>query len=325
VSKWLFVTHKWGDAVPGSGESVTIPHLLDTFEEWGGGQHEVVWTDETRASGLNLEQEVQRVAREFEPDVIAYTPIPALHLLAQNMPPDKMAYGRAAIVTFIFDLADRQVRRLTLPYANHSDLCINVDGERKRIGLRFRSLWPARTSRAARPKDIGVSFLGARRNYADRIAALNLLEAEGVSVVVFGGRDEARLSFDEYFDILDRSLITLNFSKTPSGLSQIKARVFEALSCGCCLVADADTVTRRYLTEGGDYVAWNHVRELPPLIRGLLQNPDQAARIAANGRRTFEERYSAACFWETVMSALKERPAPAARFLHWLGSLASRL
>lgn len=26
--KALFVTHKWGDAVPGTGESVMIPHLV---------------------------------------------------------------------------------------------------------------------------------------------------------------------------------------------------------------------------------------------------------------------------------------------------------
>jgi hypothetical protein len=320
VSKWLFVTHKWGDAVPGSGESVTVPHLLETFEEWGAGQHKVVWTDEIWAGGLNLEQEVQRVAREFDPDVIAYTPIPAPHLLGQNMPPDKMAYGRAAIVTFLFDLADPRVRKLTLPYANRSDLCINVDGERKRIGLRFRSLWPARTSRAARPKDISVSFLGARRNYADRTAALDLLKAEGLPIVVFGGRDEARLSFNDYFDILDRSLITLNFSKTPSGLSQIKARVFEALSCGCCLVEDGNSVTKRYLTEGSDYIAWNQVRELPALIQDLLRNPDRAERIAAHGRSTFESRYSAACFWEAVVEGLKERPALSARLGHWLRS-----
>ncbi len=287
----------------------------------GGGQHKVVWTDEIWADGLNLEQEVHRIARDFDPDVIAYTPIPAPHLLGQNMPADKMGYGRASIVTFLFDLADPEVRKLSLPYAYRSDLCVNVDGERERIGLRFRSLWPARTSRVARPKDINFSFLGARRNYADRVAALDLLEAEGVPVVVFGGREETRLSFDAYFDILDRSVITLNFSKTPSGLSQIKARVFEALSCGCCLVEDSNEVTSRYLSEGNDYIAWNDVRELPALIRDLLHNPDRTARIAAQGRNTFETRYSAACFWEAVIEGLKERPSLSMRAGHWLQAL----
>jgi glycosyltransferase involved in cell wall biosynthesis len=305
--KCLFVTHKWGDAVPGSGESVTVPHLIDTFGEWGKGEHKIIWTDECFNQAIDVTAIIRKTIQEFNPDIIAFTPIPAEALEAQNVPPDAMhSFGRKT-VSFFFDLADEDARRLSEKYAAVSNLCVNIDGYGEKIGKQFLSLWPARTKRVTTPKSIDVSFVGARSNYSDRTAALALLADAQIPVVVSGGRAETRRSFDEYFDILDRSLITLNFSKTVRGVSQIKARVFEALSCGCCLVEDRNNVTARYFEPGVDYIAWDSIDELPRLINSLLKDRELTTRIGRNGKLKFEHKYSATCFWDTIARALEPR------------------
>ena len=145
--KFLFVTHRWGDAVPGSGESVTVPHLIDTFCEWGKGEHAIIWTDECFHGGSDVTAMIRSTIREFNPDIIAYTPIPAGALEAQNVPARAMrSFGRKT-VSFFFDLANVDLRRLSEAYAAVSDLCVNVDGCQEKIGRNFLSLWPARTKR----------------------------------------------------------------------------------------------------------------------------------------------------------------------------------
>lgn len=301
----LFVTHKWGDAAPGTGESVTVPHLIDTFLEWGMGTHAVVWTDESYYANVDIVSTVEKAIAAFDPEVIVYTPIPAGSLEPQNVSPDAMRHlGRKAVSVF-FDLMDKAARARSEKYAAASDLCVNIDGSPEPIGKRFLPLWPARTRRPATPKDIELSFVGARANYPDRRAALDLLASRHIPVMIQGGRAETMCSFDEYMDILDRSLIALNFSKTVSGASQIKARVFEALSAGCCLVEDSNEITTRYLMPGVDYIAWERLDQLPELINYLLANKDVARRIAQNGQRKFGSKYSAGCFWDALVAQIR--------------------
>jgi hypothetical protein len=83
------------------------------------------------------------------------------------------SFGRKT-VSFFFDLANVDLRRLSEAYAAVSDLCVNVDGCQEKIGRNFLSLWPARTKRLTTLKSIDVSFVGARDNYPDRTAALAL-------------------------------------------------------------------------------------------------------------------------------------------------------
>jgi Glycosyl transferases group 1 len=300
----LFVTHKWGDAAPNTGESVTIPHLIETFDEWGKGKREAIWTDEVFHSGRDNAQEMFTAMAEFRPDVVVFTPIPHGPLVPQNVSPEVMRQLSCPVISVFFDLADPKARELSSQYAEASDLCINIDGDQRPIGTRFLSLWAARTLRPPREKTIDVCFLGARDGYTDRIISLKRLADAGIRVTVSGGRQEQRCSFTEYMETLDRSLIALNFSKTRNGLPQLKARVFEALSSHCCLVEDVNPPTSLYLTPGVDFVVWSEPDELIAVVRQLLSDHERAARIAKTGHHTFETRYSAACFWDKIAGAL---------------------
>lgn len=61
-------------------------------------------------------------------------------------------------------------------------------------------------------KDIDISFVGAAK--ADRLNWINRLEKKGVKISKFGyGSENGALSIENYYDILMRSKITLNFNK----------------------------------------------------------------------------------------------------------------
>jgi hypothetical protein len=179
-----------------------------------------------------------------------------------------------------------------------------VDGDQRPIGSRFLSLWAARITRPQREKTIDICFLGQRNGYDDRTPALNRLAEAGIKIAVSGGRREQLLSFQDYMETLDNSLIALNFSKTKKGVSQLKARVFEALASHCCLVEDRNPVTSLYLTPGVHFVAWNDPVEMVEVVRELLSDRERATRIAIAGQRAFEARYSARCFWDRIVGSL---------------------
>ncbi|MBS0607122.1 MAG: hypothetical protein JSR57_09240, partial [Verrucomicrobia bacterium] len=237
--KALFVTHKWGDAVPGTGESVVIPYLIDTFQEWGKGDAFAIWTDETYHTKKDIGILLDEAKNHFQPDVVIFTPIPADSLIPQNVSPEQMRTLGCPVISIFFDLSDRRARMLSEKYAQASTLSINIDGDENPVGDNYLSLWTPRTKRVPTIKTIDVSFIGARRSYPDRLKTLAYLEKAGIKVKVLGGRSEDPCTFHEYMQVLDQSLITLNFSRTQGeGKSQIKGRVFEALSAGCCLVED---------------------------------------------------------------------------------------
>lgn len=300
----LFVTHKWGDAAPGTGESVTIPHLIDTYVEWGGGSHAILWTDEAHSQGVDLAVELERMARSYRPDIIVYTPIPSPGLDKLNIKPDVMRSLPGASVSVLFDHAQLRTRNMLAPYANASDLCVSVDGDNTPFGRRMLGLWPARTKRPMQHKDIPLSFLGARRQYPDRRRAMELLAANNIEIVVSGGRAEDRMSFDAYFSTLDRSIVTLNFSASTTTFPQLKARVIEAISCGCCLVEDHNNITTKYLERDKEFLMCDSIEDLPEFLRVLLADLPRAREIGMRGRAAFDARLSAAKFWTTLIDAL---------------------
>jgi hypothetical protein len=300
----LFVTHKWGDAAPGTGESVTIPHLIDTYVEWGGGSHRTLWTDEVHSKGHDLATVLEQMARSYRPDIIVYTPIPSIDLDGINIKPDVMRSLPGVAVTILFDHAQIATRNILAPYAEASDLCVSVDGNDAPFGRRLIALWPARTRRRVAKKNIDLSFLGARRNYPDRVKALELLSAENIEILTSGGRAENLRSFKDYFSILDRSIISLNFNKSLSGYPQLKARVIEAISCGCCLVEDHNEITTKYLERDKEFLMYDKIDDLPEFLKRLLADLPAAKEIGMRGRAAFDARLSATKFWTTLINAL---------------------
>lgn len=300
----LFVIPKWAEAHPGTGETVLIQLLVDTFHEWGCGEAFILWNDDAFHSRCDIGTLIKSAGSDFHPDVVVYAPIPLPQLDMINVPPDIMHAAGGKVVTFIGDLIDPEVGIILKKYAEVSDLCVNIDGQTEAIGRNFLSLWAPVVKRHRSHKTIDVSFVGSRDRYPDRVEALSHLSAAGVRVATAGGQREKRLSSFDFFEFLNRSLSTLNFSRNRRGLHQVKARVFEAMSCHCCLLEDKNPVTPRYFTPGEEYVEWGTPEELRDKIFWLCGDRTAARRIASAGHERWARDYSAKMFWSRIQATL---------------------
>ncbi|MCG2691213.1 hypothetical protein L6272_00105, partial [Microgenomates group bacterium] len=95
-------------------------------------------------------------------------------------------------------------------------------------------------------RDIDVSFVGTLR--PGRAKVINYLRKHKVPVLVKGGD----LSTKEYAEILQRSKISLNFSRS-GWLPVVTARSFEITACGAMLLEEAGPETAKLFTPMKDY------------------------------------------------------------------------
>jgi spore maturation protein CgeB len=71
-------------------------------------------------------------------------------------------------------------------------------------------------------------------------------------------------------------------------------RVFEALACGIPLVCAPWSDTEGLFEPGRDYLIANDGEDMDRQLKRLLQEPEQAAALAAHGRQTVLERHTCA-------------------------------
>lgn len=151
-------------------------------------------------------------------------------------------------------------------------------------------------------RDIPVSFIGSVSNDGGRQEAIDLLRAVGVPVWVGGGRGEQDVSRDQYYEILQRSKITLNFSS-----SQLKGRTTEALHCGALLMEPSHTPLHQYFDPGLEYVPYTETHDLVLKVQYYLKHDVERARIAARGHDRAIREYSAIAWWSRVLAEARAR------------------
>ena len=189
------------------------------------------------------------------------------------------------------------------------------------------SLWAARTKRPPQPKTIDISFLGARRDYAliGAYGATRALARENIAVLVTGGRQETRCLYSDFFHILDHSLISLNFSRTINGISQIKASEDTVAAAALSRIATTsprDILNRASITSPGSMCpsfpaccecCWKTERAPRPSPRAARQSSSNAIRPRISGMRSSphsETPRATRCGRECRISP---------RFVTWLG------
>lgn len=179
-------------------------------------------------------------------------------------------------------------------------------------------------------KDIGVSFVGMKNTYREKI--VNDLRAAGISVFVRGFKwEEGRASFTEMLEIFSRSKINLNLNPPTSAISlksiaqiffrrrrdmivpdfwhsyanlrsyfqkkipQIKARPFEITGCGGFCITGAADDTENYFIPDREIVIYKDIPDLIEKVRYYLENEDEREHIAKAGyeRAIHEHTYKA--------------------------------
>lgn len=136
------------------------------------------------------------------------------------------------------------------------------------------------------PRDIDVAFVGRVNNqvYSERKALLDTLQQEvGLQVL----RTETP---DEYLALLNRIRC---FFSADIGFNEYMAKNFEAMACGCLLIAKRQPTEDAALgfVDMQNVVHYDTVDEALDKYRSLIAQPERAQAIALAGRRLAQEQH----------------------------------
>lgn len=169
------------------------------------------------------------------------------------------------------------------------------------------SLWTPYDTRlfkdSSRNRDIDVCFVGTvEGSHPDREIMISALKKAGISVISAGSNlnKDKRIPLEQYIETLQRSKISLNFSKSNSGLFQVKGRVFETMLCGAMLLEQSGAETSRLFEEGKEYISFTSASDLISKISYYLAHGDERKSIAEAGKKAVQERYSPEKYWKTL-------------------------
>jgi|TARA_B100001971_G_scaffold15244_1_gene11965 glycosyltransferase involved in cell wall biosynthesis len=165
-------------------------------------------------------------------------------------------------------------------------------------------LYNAFSSKQFRPveeKSIDIAFsgrVGSYRSYRNEYLAY-LMEC---NIVGYLGVFESNLfiTMEDYYRILGKSKIGLNFSFSVGNNHQLKGRVFETLFSGAMLLESENPQTASLFEEGKEYVSFGSKEDMVDKIRYYLKNDAERMQIAENGRRKVNECYNLQIYWDKV-------------------------
>lgn len=135
-----------------------------------------------------------------------------------------------------------------------------------------------------------IIFIGMK--YFDRQTYIEALTKAGLKVECHGfGWGSGYIETDAAADMFNKSKVVLNFSKSISG-RQVKARNFEIIGSGSCLLAEKAPGLEDELDVDVHYVSFDTPDELVSKALQLVTNPELRDRIADTGHRYCCPSYS---------------------------------
>ncbi len=159
-----------------------------------------------------------------------------------------------------------------------------------------------------RPRNVPVAFLGSFRSdaYAGRRAVLERIAAATDLLVT------RTSSGAEYLELLNRIRI---FVSADVGMGEYMIKNFEAMACGCTLLAwfqGGEEEAALGLQDMQNVVLYRSAEEAIAKIDWLLANPEQARQIADQGKAFVERNYGFARVGRDIAQAVLQpmRPWP---------------
>lgn len=269
--------------------------------------------DDPLTCHIKFLEEVEAILPEF----IYLHPLLFFDMMHTNVRPEVLyaarhLYGPRLIFSFA-DLGYELQTALYAGYAAIGDISVSWDGN----GSRLAKLVPGKTVLDfAAPRDeavfrdlglkrdVDVCFAGSLHHYPDRREMILQVQKLGIQVMAKGGDEMNYLTQDGYVELLNRSKISLNFSKTTKGIHQIKGRVIESILCGALLFESENDVTPRYLTPYRHYVPFTDAQDLVTKIRRYLANDAARRTIVTAARAHVAANLSERLWWRRVLGEL---------------------
>ena len=163
------------------------------------------------------------------------------------------------------------------------------------------------------PRDIPVGFLGSlkSREYSQRKQLVeNLAQRAGMLVT-------RTASGAEYLETLNRIRI---FVSADIGMGEFMIKNFEAMACGCVLLAWSQGEEDQLLgfEDGHNVVFYRSLDEAIEKLAWLQQHPAQAARIAANGQAFVRQYYGFSRVGQDLAEQIEKPMRPWSRPSVWV-------
>lgn len=169
------------------------------------------------------------------------------------------------------------------------------------------------------PREIPAGFLGSLKGdaYTERKKTLEEISARTGMVI------RRTASGKEYLETLNRIQL---FISADVGMGEYMIKNFEAMACGCVLIAwrqDEEEISALGLEDMKSVALYRSVDEAVEKIKALQVDPDLARSIAQAGQALAEERYTFAHIGQALAHAIVEpmRPWPGVSSLlrFWVG------
>lgn len=316
INRLLFVMERYCDAEPAHGPTNSESQLVGAIESTGlVGEIKRFYFDVLcqKMGKEGMARFLFQDCQVFRPDLIIYTPIQGPLGLKFNPPDAVLQRIRTElgikVHTHLWDtVADDEHVLSRLPYSACIGVVDSVVGQRfggePRIVQSYSAVDPKYFHNGGLERDIDVSFVGPLSS-PSRISGINFLKTNGVNVTVAGGQRQNRISWEEYARILQRSKISLNFSRNPyDGSSQMKARALEAMTCGAMLMEEDGEHTKGFFEAGKDYVGFSNLQELLDRVLFYLAHGEEREAIAKSGYQKVIDIYNARNCWGYIFEKM---------------------
>ncbi|WP_122663185.1 glycosyltransferase family protein [Pseudomonas viridiflava] len=171
-----------------------------------------------------------------------------------------------------------------------------------------------------RERDIELAFVGSTNSvaYSGRKALLDELGRVEKLVVT------RTKSGEEYCETLNRIRF---FVSADVGMGEYMIKNFEAMACGCVLLAyDQGAEENRALgfVDMHNIVFYSDIPQLQEKLRRLRDNPELADEISRNGQTLVEQRFTFHALGKAIVEEMRP-PLRAMPAMSWVDRLKSRL
>lgn len=308
VNRVLFLMEKFCDANPAMGPTNSESQLVGAIESTGLVREIKHFYFDVLHQRLGRERMAQLLLEDcqvFRPSLVIYTPIGGLLGFQLNPPNEVLNEIRKEIklYTCLWDTTgiEQEIKWRWVPFSDYTGIMDSAViesrfGRDPRILQAYTAIDPRDFHNNNPQRDIDVCFVGGidPARYPQRTQYINFLRGNGINVVAAGGQREGRLTWEEYSGFLNRSKISLSWSKNPHvGTSQLKGRVLETMACGAMLIEDDGDQTRRFFNEGKDFIIFSSAEDLVKKIRYYLKHDEEREAIARSGHEKVTNIYNA--------------------------------
>ena len=152
-------------------------------------------------------------------------------------------------------------------------------------------------------RDIPISYIGSPK--LPRVAAIKFLIDHGIDIYYTGGERDTHISTEEYGQLLNRSQISLSFSRSGDPADNppihvINARTFEIMLCGAMLLEQYGIETAKLYEPFIDYVPYSTHEDMLEKVKYYLAHDNERMKVAKAGCQKTMTRYSSLRFWRMV-------------------------